>query len=117
MADGKLSVAPAGSLPQDATMAPSVALLVPSRHQLSMTASGRKSESIDVESSMVITMLGGAEFCTLSGLSASLVRAAYAGSATGPKAMRPASRVAMARRNSEGGREVMVVPFQERSAQ
>ena len=58
-------------VPQFAFMLP-----VMSRQYLPITVSGRKSNSIDVESSTVMTMFGLARFCALSGWSASAVGAA-----------------------------------------
>src|SRR5438105_531724 len=65
---------------------PQAAPILPviSRQYVPTTLSGRKSNSIEVESSTVSMMFGCALFCTLSGSSASSVSAAYVGVARGP---------------------------------
>src|SRR5665213_3889326 len=82
---------------------------MPSRQYVLITSSGRKSLSIDVESSIVSTMFGLDEFLTFSGSSDSAVNAAYVGVTTGPSPTRSASDAARMRLVRDGLRSVLIV--------
>src|SRR2546430_15564633 len=87
------------------SLRPQAAPILPvmSRQYVPMTLSGRKSNSIEVESSTVSMMFGCALFCTFSGSSASSVSAAYVGLARGPSPIMTARTPEIQRRRGMAG--------------